>query len=145
MLIAAFLLVAGSIAAAAVGRWQANQTAGGQSAGPAVVAAYDIRFVDRPDGSLAAHLDDGRLLLVLSSEESGFARGVQRGFVRMRQLSRKSVDGPYRLTRLADGRFLMEATDVGMSIDLGVFGSANAASLARVWRAGDALKPAGTG
>ena len=122
MLIAALLLVAGSIAAAAIGRWQANQTADGRSAEPAVVAAYDIRFVDRPDGSLAAHLDDGRLLLVLTSE-----------------------DGPYRLTRLADGRFLMEATDVGMSIDLDVFGSANAATLARVWRAGDALKPAGTG
>ena len=42
-------------------------------------------------------------------------------------------------TVLADGRFLMEDPGQTMRIELDVFGSANAAILARLWRAGHAL------
>jgi putative photosynthetic complex assembly protein len=135
-LVGALMLVVGAILLAAFGR--------GLDAGPpappvAVVAAYDVRFVDRPDGSLDAFLADGRPLGTLSVAESGFTRGVMRGFARGRKQAGIAADAPLRLTRLADGRFLMEDPGQTMRIELDVFGSANAAILARLWRAGHAL------
>jgi putative photosynthetic complex assembly protein len=103
------------------------------------VASYDVRFIDQPDGSLAAVLADGRPLGTLSVAESGFTRGMMRGFARGRRQVGIAADAPYRLTRLADGRFIMEDPGQTMRVELDVFGSANAAILARIWRAGDAL------
>jgi len=77
--------------------------------------------------------------LALSVAESGFTRGMMRGFARGRRQVGIAADAPYRLTRLADGRFIMEDPGQTMRVELDVFGSANAAILARIWRAGDAL------
>lgn len=135
-LVGALMLVVGAILLAAFGR----QLGGDAPAAPvAVVAAYDVRFVDRPDGSLDAFLADGRPLGTLGVAESGFTRGVMRGFARGRKQAGIAADAPFRLTRLADGRFLMEDPGQTMRVELDVFGSANAAILARIWRAGHAL------
>jgi putative photosynthetic complex assembly protein len=64
---------------------------------------------------------------------------MMRGFARGRRQVGIAADAPYRLTRLADGRFIMEDPGQTMRVELDVFGSANAAILARIWRAGDAL------
>jgi hypothetical protein len=103
------MLVVGAILLAAVGRSFGTEP---PAAPVAVVASYDVRFIDQPDGSLAAVLADGRPLGTLSVAESGFTRGMMRGFARGRR-------------------------QVGIAAD--VFGSANAAILARIWRAGNAL------
>lgn len=135
-LVGALMLVVGAILLAAFGRGLGD---GAAAAPVAVVASYDVRFVDRPDGSLAAFLADGRPVGTLSVAESGFTRGVMRGFARGRRQVGIPADAPYRLTRLADGRFIMEDPGQTMRVELDVFGSANAAILARIWRAGDAL------
>lgn len=135
-LVGALMLVVGSILLAAFGR-------GAGDAAPtppaAVVASYDVRFVDRPDGGLDAYLADGRSLGRLDAADSGFTRGVMRGFARGRRQAGIAADAPYRLTRLADGRLVMEDPGQTMRVELDVFGSANAAVLARIWRAGNAL------
>ena len=110
-----------------------------------MVSFHDVHFTDRPDGSILATLADGRPLGTLSIEEAGFTRGVMRGFSRGRQQTGKDADAPYRLTRLADGRFIMEDPGQTMRVELDVFGSANAAILARIWRAGHALDARASG
>jgi putative photosynthetic complex assembly protein len=137
-LVGAALLVIGSIIVAALGRMAASDP----RTDPAVpvVSHHDVRFADQPDGTITATLADGRSLGTLSVQEAGFTRGVMRGFARSRQQAGKAADAPYRLTRLADGRFIMEDPGTPMRIELDVFGSANAATLARLFRAGETLQ-----
>ncbi len=135
-LVGALMLVVGAILLAAFGRSLGTEP---PAAPVGVVASYDVRFIDQPDGSLAAVLADGRPLGTLSVAESGFTRGMMRGFARGRRQVGIAADAPYRLTRLADGRFIMEDPGQTMRVELDVFGSANAAILARIWRAGNAL------
>ncbi len=138
-LVGAIMLVLGAIGAAAIGRYTAADAAGSAPA-VAVVAAHDVNFIDQPDGTLAVQLHGGPQLLVFTEQEAGFARGVLRGFARMRRVSGSGMDAPFRLARLADGRFLMQDPVAGTTVDLGVFGSDNAATMVRVWFAGDAVK-----
>ena len=135
-LVGALMLVVGSILLAAFGRGLGATTPEPKAA---VVAAYDVRFIDQPDGSLQVALADGRPLGTLSAAESGFARGLVRGFARGRRQAGIAADAPFRLTRLVDGRFLMQDPGQTMEVELDVFGSDNAAILARVWRAGHDL------
>jgi putative photosynthetic complex assembly protein len=100
-LVGASMLVVGAILLAAFGRSLGTEP---PAAPVAVVASYDVRFIDQPDGSLAAVLADGRPLGTLSVAESGFTRGMMRGFARGRRQVGIAADAPYRLTRLADGR-----------------------------------------
>lgn len=143
MLFAAAALIAGSLFVATVGALS-RQDAPALRADE-IVAAYDIRFVDQTDGGLTAMLADGAVLSRMNAEESGFARGILRGLGRGRKLSGAAEESPYRLVRTRDGRLLLEDGASGVSIELGVFGSDNAESFARLWRAGNALKPARTG
>jgi putative photosynthetic complex assembly protein len=136
-LVGAALLIAGSLIVAALGRMAATEP--GTAPATPVVSYHDVRFADRPDGTITATLADGRPLGTLSVQEAGFTRGVMRGFARSRQQAGKDIDAPYRLSRLADGRFIMEDPGTPMRIELDVFGSANAATLARLFRAGETL------
>lgn len=143
MLFGAAALIVGSLFVATVGTL-ARQDA---QALPAeqIVAAYNIRFLDQADGGMTVTLADGAVLARMNTEESGFARGILRGLGRGRKLSGVAEDLPYRLVRTRNGRLLLEDGTSGVSIELGVFGSDNAETFARLWRAGDSLKPARTG
>lgn len=135
-LVGALMLVVGSIVLAAFGRGLAESPPGPAAA---VVASYDVRFIDQSDGSLRVLLADGRPLGTLGAAESGFTRGLMRGFARGRRQAGIAADAPFRLTRLVDGRFLMQDPGQTMEVELDVFGSDNAAVLARLWRAGHDL------
>lgn len=135
-LVGALMLVVGSILLAAFGRGLGDTPPGPEVA---AVASYDVRFIDQADGSLRVTLADGRPLGTLSAAESGFARGLVRGFARGRRQAGIAADAPFRLTRLVDGRFLMQDPGQTMQVELDVFGSDNAAVLARFWRAGHDL------
>jgi putative photosynthetic complex assembly protein len=143
MLFGAAALIVGTLFVATVGTL-ARQDAPALRA-EQIVAAYDIRFLDQSDGGMTVTLADGAVLARLSADESGFARGILRGLGRSRKLSGVAEDLPYRLVRTRDGRLLIVDGASGVSIELGVFGSDNAETFARLWRAGDALKPARTG
>jgi putative photosynthetic complex assembly protein len=103
-----------------------------------VVAAYDLRFVDRPDGSVDVSKVDGTPVGVLEPGTSGFARGALRGLARQRKLEGVGQELPFRLTRWSDGRLSLEDPSTGEHVNLEVFGHTNAETFARLWLAADA-------
>jgi putative photosynthetic complex assembly protein len=102
------------------------------------VAAYDVRFLDRSDGSVVVEDERGRTVDTFAPGTNGFARGVLRSLARDRHRSGIGQEPPFRLTRWTDGRLSLEDPSTGRSVSLEVFGSTNAEAFARLWRAADA-------
>lgn len=98
-----------------------------------MVAGRELRFLDRPDGSVAVvEPDDGRLVELLPAGSNGFLRGVLRGLARDRKLAGLDDGPPFRLVRWADGRLSLEDPATGRRVDLGAFGQGNAQAFARL-------------
>jgi putative photosynthetic complex assembly protein len=104
------------------------------------VAAYDLRFADRPDGSVLVTSADGLPVGVMESGTNGFARGVLRSLARERKREGIGQEPPFRLTRWADGRLSLDDPSTGEHVDIEVFGPTNAAAFANLWRAADAAR-----
>jgi putative photosynthetic complex assembly protein len=105
-----------------------------------VVAAYDLRFLDRADGSVVVSTVDGREVGVLDPGTNGFARGALRGLARERKREGIGAEPPFRLTRWSDGRLSLDDPSTGEHVDLEVFGPTNSGAFARLWRAADAAR-----
>lgn len=130
-LLAAGLLVGFSLLAAATARL----TGLGRTSLPEsrVVTARELRFLDRPDGSVAVVEPEGeRLVELLPAGSNGFLRGVLRGLARDRKLAGVGDGPPFRLVRWADGRLSLEDPTTGRRVDLGAFGESNAGAFARL-------------
>lgn len=104
---------------------------------PAVQASVDLRFEDRPDGSVAV-LDaaTGREVEVVPPAQGGFVRGVMRGMFRTRMLESIPQDSAFRLMRLVDGSLVLEDPRSGRRVDLRSFGATNHEAFARLLVAG---------
>jgi len=97
------------------------------------VAARDLRFEDRPDGSvnvIDAH--DGKVVTVLAPGTNGFLRATLRGLARERRIEDAGKTTPFRLTGYADGRLTLEDPDTGRRIDLEAFGQTNLSVFVRL-------------
>lgn len=130
-LLAAGLLIGFSLLAAGTARL----TGLGRTGLPEsrVVATRELRFLDRPDGSVAVVEPAGdRLVELLPPGSNGFLRGVLRGLARDRKLAGIGDGPPFRLVRWADGRLSLEDPTTGRRVDLGAFGEGNAAAFARL-------------
>jgi len=103
-----------------------------------------VRLIKNDDGTIAAYTSTGAPLEVLSIEKAGFVSGVLRGFARARSLTDTPDDVPFRLIRYTDGRFVLEDTGTGERVALDVFGPTNAETFARLWRASDRARLAGS-
>ncbi len=130
-LIAAGLLVGCSLVLATTARLTGIGRVSLPEAG--VVSVRELRFVDRPDGSVAV-LEPARSteLEVLPPGTNGFLRGVLRGLARDRKLAGLDDGPPFRLIRWTDGRLSLEDPSTGRRIDLGAFGRENAQAFARL-------------
>jgi putative photosynthetic complex assembly protein len=120
---AAFLMI-GTIAVAAGAR---SARLAAPPAVPPAVAVAEIRFEDRPDGSLAvldAHT--GHEDLVLAPGSNNFIRGVLRGMFRSRKLESLGHDGTFRLSQEADGSLTLEDPQTARVVNLDSFGPSNA-------------------
>ncbi len=105
----------------------------------APVAQLDLRFEDRADGSVEVHLADlGQPFTVIPAGTNGFLRGTLRGLARYRKPYGEGAATPFRLTRWADGRLSLSDPVSGESVDLEVFGPANARVFAELLTAGQA-------
>jgi len=134
MLWAAATLVVTSLAGATL----AHLTSDGRSAMPvaAEVEIRDLRFEDRPEGTIAIFRDGERQLAdVIPAGGNGFIRGVLRGLARERVRQHGAASAPFRLTRWADGRLSVADPSTGRSVDLGAFGPANYGAFARIFAA----------
>ncbi|HUM13447.1 MAG TPA: photosynthetic complex assembly protein PuhC [Myxococcaceae bacterium] len=99
--------------------------------------AIEVRFEDRPDGSIAMlEPASGRELARVPPASNGFIRGVLRGLFRERKLESLGRAGTFRIERRADGRLALEDLATHRRIDLTAFGPDNTAAFARLLEAG---------
>ncbi len=134
-LIGAGLLVTVAIAGASAASFGGIGVARVTETAP--VTVRDLRFEDRPDGSVAViSAGSNREIDVIAPGNHGFVRIVLRGLARdrIRQAQDNAQDkySPFRLTRWQDGRLSVEDPMTGRRVDLGAFGAVNAAAFARL-------------
>lgn len=95
------------------------------------VSLRELRFEDRPDGSIAViDARDGQLVQRVEGE-SGFVRGTLRGLARERQRQGQGPQQPFHLIHRADGRLTLTDPVTGARVDLESFGPTNAVTFAR--------------
>ncbi len=97
----------------------------------AAVAVRELRFEDRPDGSVAVIDATSQSVIHTMTGENGFFRGALRGLARERRRSGLGSEQPFQLIGRADGRLTLVDPATGQRIDLESFGPTNAAVFAR--------------
>ena len=84
-----------------------------------------LRFVDQPDGAVAAiDVTSGQLVQRYEGEQ-GFLRGTLRAMARQRKLNGIGPAEPFELILHADGRLTLHDPATGTKIALESFGSRN--------------------
>ncbi len=127
--IAVALLLMGTFVTIGVSRLQGNTQE--VTAEPAR-KIRQLRFVDQPDGAVAA-IDAASGQLVQRYEgEQGFLRGTLRAMARQRKLNGVGAAEPFELILHADGRLTLHDPATGTKIALESFGSRNIGVFARL-------------
>ncbi len=100
----------------------------------AVAVVRELRFEDRENGALLVfEAPDNRLVYTIEpGTNSGFVRGVLRGFARERHRSGVGIEPPFLLSALVDGRMFLEDPETGRRVPLDGFGRTNAEAFARI-------------
>ncbi len=97
------------------------------------VATRDVRFEDRPDGSIAVLDASGKKVVdTVAPGTNGFLRGTMRGLARERMRERIGHELPFRLIGRADGKLTLLDPGTGRRVDVGSFGPTNAAAFAHI-------------
>lgn len=128
-IIGAGILMLGTLALAGGAR-QLHLAEAARAAAPAPdYEAYQIRFEDRKDGTLAV-LDatSGVDISTVPPGTNGFVRGVLRGMFRSRKLEAIGHEGSFRLAREAGGRLTLTDPQTARRVDLDSFGPTNSQS-----------------
>lgn len=129
-LLGAGAIIVLTIAAAGVGRITGPVRSFEPSA---AVASRNLRFEDRPDGSVAVRdARDGAPVAVMAPATNGFLRATLRGLARERYHQDLTSELPFRLTRWADGRLTLEDPATHREVELEAFGETNEAVFARL-------------
>ncbi len=84
-----------------------------------------LRFVDQPDGAVAAIDATSGQLVQRYEGEQGFLRGTLRAMARQRKLNGVGAAEPFELILHADGRLTLHDPATGTKIALESFGSRN--------------------
>ncbi|WP_425260225.1 photosynthetic complex assembly protein PuhC [Rubrivivax sp. RP6-9] len=105
------------------------------------IAKRQLRFEDRPDGSVAVIDARSGQQIEAVQGEAGFLRGALRALARERQKRDLGAGPAFELIARADGRLTLADPATGERLDLESFGPTNAAVFARLLQAGH---PAGT-
>lgn len=94
------------------------------------VSERQLRFADRADGAVViTDAGTGRIAAIEApNSNSGFIRGVLRGFARDRHLRGLGPDAPFTLTLWRDGQLTFTDPATGRSAELGGFGETNRAA-----------------
>lgn len=130
-LVGVVLLVAAAVFSVALVR--VTGIGGSRTPDSAAVAARDLRFEDRPDGSIDVYdFRDNRLVSAIAPGTNGFMRGTLRGLSRDRKRQGVGPDEPFRLIARADGRLTLEDPSTGRRVDLESFGPTNTGAFAQL-------------
>jgi len=100
-----------------------------------------LRFEDRPDGSIA--VTDARSGETVTSVqgEQGFVRGALRALARERKARGLGPEQPFQLMVRADGGLTLYDPATSQRVDLEAFGPTNAGNFARLLKAPPAQRP----
>lgn len=133
-LYAAGVIIALSIGAAALGRYNAVQHPPPSTEIQEPVAEFvDLTFFDQDDGSVVVkNANTSDLVLRLKPGEDAFIRAVIRGFVRDRSARKLGKEVPFRLYRLVDTRLVVEDMATKRRVNLRAFGPTQQAAFARL-------------
>jgi putative photosynthetic complex assembly protein len=91
-----------------------------------------LRFVDQPDGAVAAIDASSGQLVERYEGEQGFLRGTLRAMARQRKVNGVGAEQPFELILHADGRLTLHDPATGTKIALESFGSKNIGVFARL-------------
>jgi putative photosynthetic complex assembly protein len=92
----------------------------------AVAQSRDLLFTDMDNGSVRIQdATTGHEVDVLPPGYNGFVRVVLHGLARDRELAGIGSDVPFRLSKYADGRSVLEDRATGKLVTLGAFGAVN--------------------
>ena len=103
------------------------------------VKVLQLRFEDRPDGSIAViDYKTGKQIDAVQGE-AGFVRGTLRGLAQERK--RRGLDSgpPFELIYRTDGRLTLSDTATGRLVDLESFGPTNAGTFFRLFNASNVV------
>lgn len=133
-LIAAGVLIGGSIVAAAVGRVTQTDTATAEATqGMKPLAARDLTFFDMESGAVEVRDRTGeQVVFVVAPGTNGFIRGVMRGMARNRRAHDVGQEAAFRLAEWPNGRLTLEDPATGKRIELGAFGAENRVAFAQL-------------
>ena len=98
----------------------------------AAIVSEELRFEDRPDGSIAVLRASDNKLIDTITGQSGFVRGALRGLARERKRQGVGEGPPFELIGRADGRLTLRDPSTGRIVDLESFGPTNAGEFARL-------------
>ena len=100
-----------------------------------------LRFEDRPDGSIA--VTDGRTgeLVAAVRGEQGFLRGALRALARERKARGLGAEESFQLMVRTDGGLTLYDPATSQRVDLEAFGPTNADNFARLLKNPPALRP----
>ena len=98
-----------------------------------IAEARELRFEDAPDGAvLVRAAADGHVVDRLAPQTNHFVRGTVRGLVRERKREHIGAEPPFRLSRLTDGRLILEDPATKRRVDLDAFGRSNVGAFAAI-------------
>lgn len=98
-----------------------------------IAEVRELRFEDAPDGAvLVRSAGDGHVVDRLAPQTNHFVRGTVRGLVRERKRERIGAEPPFRLSRLTDGRLILEDPATKRRVDLDAFGRSNVGAFAAI-------------
>lgn len=101
------------------------------------VASIELRFADRPDGSIAVNSGQGaEPIAVIGAGTNNFIRGAMRGLARERRRNEVAPSEPFVLTELADGSLWLTDTGTGARVYLDAYGPTNRDAFAELLQAG---------
>jgi putative photosynthetic complex assembly protein len=132
------LLAVGALLLAALVAVASVRVSGVEIRSPDASAAFtrELRFEDRPDGSVAVIDARSGAVIDAVTGEAGFFRGTLRGLARERRRAGLGAEGAFQLIARADGRLTLADPATGQRVDLESFGPTNAAVFARFLGAG---------
>ena len=130
-LIGAAALMAFSFMAALTGRMtgigKVTSTSG------TVVASRDLRFEDGPQGEVVIRLaGNDHIVETLAPNSNHFVRGTMRGLVRERKREKIGPEPAFRLSRMADGRLMLDDPATNKRVDLDAFGRSNVGAFSAI-------------
>jgi putative photosynthetic complex assembly protein len=123
------LIIAGTVVLLSIMTAAAGRITGAANSAPtaAPVAARDLLFRDRPDGSVAV-FDATNISVpidIIAPATNGFLRATMRGLARQRMRQDADREIPFHLTEWADGRLTLEDPTTGRRVEMEAFGVSN--------------------